>query len=133
MPALLPGQIRWAELDPTRGHEQAGRRPVLILTDAVSNARSNMAVILPVTGSRPGIGYPYALPIRSVAMPRRSWALPRQIRAVSDERIQGLIGRVSNDEMKAVVGALWRHILPPGSDIAVADYPGLAPAGPAAV
>jgi hypothetical protein len=36
---LLRGDIVWADLDPARGSEQAGRRPVLILSEDVFNAR----------------------------------------------------------------------------------------------
>ena len=125
MPVLLRGQIYWADLNPAIGHEQAGRRPVLILTESVSNADSDMAIVVPVTGARQRVGFPYAVRLRSVAKLRRSWALPRQIRAVSGERFDDLIGRVSNREMRAVARAVLRHILPPDGATVVADYPEL--------
>ena len=125
MPLLLRGQIYVADLDPVRGHEQAGVRPVLVLSGSASNASSNMAIILPMTGSRPRVRFPYAMRIQSVAMPRPSWVLPRQIRAVSDERMQAYVGRVSNAELKRVVLAVLRHILPPANDIVIGDYPDL--------
>ena len=42
MARILRGEIRWADLDPTRGHEQAGQRPVLILSHDVFNDRSGI-------------------------------------------------------------------------------------------
>lgn len=51
MPAVLIGQIRWADLNPVQGHEQAGRRPVLVISSSASNARSQLAIILPITSS----------------------------------------------------------------------------------
>ncbi len=125
MPGLLRGEIYWADLDPVLGHEQAGRRPILILTEALSNTRSHLAVALPITASRQRIGFPYAVRLRSVETRRPSWVLPRQIRAVSDERILTYMGMVSNNELKGVVMAVLAHLLPRGSDVALGDYAGL--------
>lgn len=125
MPPLLRGQIYMADLNPVRGHEQAGVRPVLILSGSLSNASSNMAIILPMTGARQRLKFPYAMRLRSVTMRRPSWVLPRQIRAVSDERMREYVGRVSNAELKSIVLAALRHILPPGSDVAIGNYTGL--------
>ena len=44
MAQILRGDIYWAELDPTKGHEQAGQRPVLILSNEVFNQRSGTPV-----------------------------------------------------------------------------------------
>ena len=123
MPELLRGEIYWADLDPVLGHEQAGRRPILILTEAQSNTRSHLAVALPITASRQRIGFPYAVRLRSVETRRPSWVLPRQIRAVSDERILTYMGMVSNNELKGVVMAVLAHLLPRGSDIAIGRLP----------
>ena len=125
MPAVLRGEIYMADLDPVRGHEQAGRRPVLILTSGQSNDRSRLAVVLPITGSAPKVESPYAVPLQSAEMTVESWILPRQIRTISEERLLGLMGRISNEEMKEVVAALLRHLLPQDSSVAVGDYPGL--------
>jgi len=46
---LKRGDIVWATLGPTIGHEQGGRRPVLILSPEVYNTRTKLAVICPVT------------------------------------------------------------------------------------
>lgn len=46
---LNRGDIVWATLGPTRGHEQDGRRPVLILSPEVYNTRTKLAVICPIT------------------------------------------------------------------------------------
>ena len=114
-----------ADLDPVRGHEQAGRRPVLVLTSGQSNGRSRLAIVLPITGSRPEVESPYAVPLQSIEMPTESWILTRQIRTISEERILGLMGRISNEEMQKVVIALLTHLLPPLNSVAIGDYPGL--------
>jgi mRNA-degrading endonuclease toxin of MazEF toxin-antitoxin module len=38
MAKILRGDIRWADLDPTRGHEQAGKRPELIIRQDIAQA-----------------------------------------------------------------------------------------------
>ncbi len=43
MARILRGDIRWATLDPARGQEQAGLRPVLVLSQDVFNERSGTA------------------------------------------------------------------------------------------
>ena len=50
MARLLRGEIRWAELSPVRGHEQAGLRPVLILSQDVFNERSGTVLVLARSG-----------------------------------------------------------------------------------
>ena len=122
MPAVLRGQIRWADLDPVQGHEQAGRRPVLVISSFVSNDRTRLAIILPITSAQPRVGYPYAVPIASVRMPKPSWILTRQIRTVAASRMGDLIGRVSNDEMQRISEAVLHHILPPGSQVTIGVF-----------
>ena len=51
MAGILRGEIRWADLDPTRGHEQAGQRPVLILSADVFNERSGTVIAVALTAS----------------------------------------------------------------------------------
>jgi len=43
------GEIWWRSLDPIAGHEQAGRRPCLVLTDRSFNEASRLAIIAPLT------------------------------------------------------------------------------------
>ena len=51
MAQILRGEIRWAELNPTRGHEQAGHRPVLILSQDIFNKRSGTVIAMALTDS----------------------------------------------------------------------------------
>jgi mRNA interferase MazF len=51
------GDLVWLTLDPTRGHEQTGRRPALVLTPRAYNARTKLAVCCPVTAQIKG--YPF--------------------------------------------------------------------------
>ncbi|HXV82531.1 MAG TPA: type II toxin-antitoxin system PemK/MazF family toxin, partial [Candidatus Binatia bacterium] len=49
MARILRGEIRWADLNPVRGREQAGQRPVLILSQDVFNERSGTVIAVALT------------------------------------------------------------------------------------
>ena len=50
-PAYLPsaGDLIWTDFDPTRGREQAGRRPALVISDAAFSAYTGLAIACPIT------------------------------------------------------------------------------------
>jgi mRNA interferase MazF len=56
------GDVVRISLDPTRGHEQAGSRPVLVLSPAEYNRRSGLALICPITNQAKGYPYEVAIP-----------------------------------------------------------------------
>ena len=49
MARILRGEICWADLDPTKGREQAGQRPVLILSQDIFNDRSGTVIAVALT------------------------------------------------------------------------------------
>ena len=58
---LRRGDIVWATLGPTMGHEQDGRRPVLILSPEIYNTRTKLAVICPITSRSKGFPFEVAI------------------------------------------------------------------------
>jgi mRNA interferase MazF len=96
---ILRGEIRWADLNPVRGHEQAGQRPVLILSHDVFNERSGTVIAMALTSQEPRAGYPLTLELTSAQLPKRSWVKTSQIRTLSTERIGKRLGRVSDEEL----------------------------------
>ena len=106
MARVLRGEIRWADLNPVRGHEQAGERPVLILSHDVFNERSGTVIAVALTSQEPRAGYPLTLAITSTKLPKRSWVKTSQIRTLSTERIGRRLGRVSDKELALVVDGL---------------------------
>lgn len=106
MARILRGDILWADLDPARGREQAGRRPVLVLSQDVFNERSETVIAVAVTSRAPSAGFPLTLEIRSAHLPKRSWVKISQIRVLSIERLGDHIGRLSPEELEMVVGGL---------------------------
>lgn len=110
MARILRGEVRWADLNPGRGHEQAGARPVLVLSHDVFNERSGTVIAVALTSQEPRAGFPLTLELRTPKLPRRSWVKTSQIRTLSTERIGRRLGRVAEEELAAVVEGLFELI-----------------------
>jgi mRNA interferase MazF len=106
MASVLRGEIRWADLNPTRGHEQSGRRPVIVISHDVFNERSGTIIAVAVTSQPQPAGFPLSLEIKTGGLPKRSWARISQIRTLSIERIGLRVGRVSHEELTQIIEGL---------------------------
>lgn len=106
MARVLRGEVYWADLDPTRGREQAGQRPVLVLSHDVFNERSGTVIALAVTSQEPRAGFPLVVELRSARLPKRSWVKVSQIRTLSTERLGKRLGRVAPEELARIVEGL---------------------------
>jgi mRNA interferase MazF len=106
MAAILRGEIRWADLNPTRGREQSGLRPVLILSHDIFNDRSGTVIAVALTSQPQKAGFPLTLELKAKNLPKQSWVKISQIRTLSVERIGKLIGRASAEELVQVIEGL---------------------------
>ena len=106
MARILRGEIRWADLDPTLGNEQSGRRPVLVLSADVFNQRSGTVIAVALTSQTPRAGFPLTLELDSAKLPKPSWVKISQIRTLSTERIGAKIGTASAEEVAQVMEGL---------------------------
>ncbi len=106
MARILRGDIAWADLNPVRGREQAGRRPVVVISEDVFNARSGTVIALAITSQPQRAGFPLTLELTGSKLPLRSWVKISQIRTLSVERIGKKLGRVSPEEMDQLVEGL---------------------------
>ncbi len=98
--------MRWADLAPTRGREQSGRRPVLVISQDVFNARSGTVIALAITSQPQKAGFPLTLELASTKLPKRSWVKIGQIRTLSVERIGRKLGTVAPEELVASLEGL---------------------------
>src|SRR5215213_7900148 len=103
MPKVLRGEIRWAELDPTRGSEQAGRRPVLVLSHDVFNERSGTVIAVALTSQEPRAGFPLTLESTASGLPKRSWVKISQVRTLATERLGQRLARATEEELARVI------------------------------
>ena len=106
MARILRGEIRWADLDPARGSEQAGQRPVLILSHDVFNERSGTVIAVTLTSQPPKAGFPLTLESSATGLPKRSWVKISQIRTLASERIGRRLARASDEEVARVLEGL---------------------------
>jgi mRNA interferase MazF len=106
MARILRGEIRWAHLNPVRGREQAGQRPVLILSQDVFNDRSGTVIAVALTSQSQRAGFPLTLELRARGLPKKSWVKISQIRTLAVERIGKVLGRASPEELSQVIEGL---------------------------
>lgn len=106
MARILRGEIRWADLEPTRGSEQTGQRPVLVLSEDVFNDRSGTVIAVALTSQEPRAGFPLALESAASGLPKKSWIKISQIRTLSTERIGRRLARSSDAEVTRVIEGL---------------------------
>jgi mRNA interferase MazF len=106
MARILRGDVRWADLNPTVGHEQAGTRPVLVLSQDVFNTRSGTVIAMAITSQSPRAGFPLTLEMPQPGMPKKSWVKISQVRTLSTKRIGNKLTRVSPEFLDLVVEGL---------------------------
>src|SRR5215467_1906858 len=106
MARILRGDVLWAELDPTKGNEQTGRRPVLVLSEDVFNERSGTVIAVAITSQEPRARYPLTLELTAPKMPKRSWVKISQIRTLSVLRLGKRICRAKAEDVMQVIEGL---------------------------
>ena len=106
MADILRGEIWWANLNPTRGHEQSGTRPVLIISQNVFNRHSGTVIALALTSQAPITEFPLTFLIESASLPKQSWVKISQIRTLSIDRLGGRISQISPEELAMIVSGL---------------------------
>lgn len=105
MARILRGDIVWAELDPARGSEQAGHRPVLVLSHDVFNERSGTVIAVAITSESPRARFPLTVDL-GPGLPKPSWAKVSQVRTLSTDRLGKKLGAASPEKLLRVVEGL---------------------------
>ena len=106
MANILRGEIYWADLNPVRGREQAGNRPVLILSNDLFNRRSGTVIAMAITSQPQRVGFPLSLELPDSCLPRPSWVKISQVRTISTDRLGKRIGNVDDMELVQIVDGL---------------------------
>ncbi|MGQ0764200.1 MAG: type II toxin-antitoxin system PemK/MazF family toxin [Gemmatimonadota bacterium] len=106
MAGILRGEIRWADPSPTRGSEQAGQRPVLVLSHDIFNERSGTVIAVALSSQPQRAGFPLTLELVAPRLPKRFWVKISQIRTLASERLRKRLGRASPEELTEVLEGL---------------------------
>jgi mRNA interferase MazF len=90
------GEIWLANLDPTHGSEQAGKRPVLVIQNDLLNRYTSTIVAIPLTTNTRRAALPMCLQIAKGegGLDNDSVALCHQIRVLDKGRLEKKLGRV---------------------------------------
>ena len=103
MREMRRGEIWFGELDSTRGHEQSGRRPVLIISDAPLNrSRAGLVVIVPLTTKFKRIPSHVRILPPEGGVTQESYIKCEEMRSVTKERLEYYMGEVTPDTMAEV-------------------------------
>jgi mRNA interferase MazF len=102
---ILRGDIWTADLDPVRGSEQGGVRPVLIIQNDKGNKYSPTVIAAAITGRKKKT-LPTHVAIGAECLPVRSAALLEQLRTLDKSRLLRYMGRISAGQMKLVERAI---------------------------
>ena len=110
MARILRGDIVWADLNPVKGHEQAGQRPVLILSHDIFNERSGTVIAVALTSQPQRAAFPLTFELAAEGLPKKSWIKISQIRTLSVERLGTRIGQATPEDLRQVLEGLLEII-----------------------
>jgi len=101
------GDVVWLEFDPQAGHEQARRRPALVLSPLDYNRRVGLALVCPITSQVKG--YPFEVAVPAGAPELHGVILADQVKSLDwHARRAALLGRVPDSTVGEVVGLIGR-------------------------
>lgn len=106
--------IFWADLNPVAGSEQAGKRPVLVVSEEVVNQALPIVGIIPFTTYRSGRTiYPteILLPQQDTQLNLPSIAMAHQLRTISKHRLMEIAGSIQSEEIRSAIKNAMRIFL----------------------
>jgi mRNA interferase MazF len=100
---ITRGEIWLADLNPSRGHEQAGKRPCLIISVNMFNqGAAGLVVVLPITSKEKGIPFHVEIAPNDGGLKVKSLIKCEDVRSISVERLDKCWGTVSPEILTAV-------------------------------
>ncbi|EYE87237.1 hypothetical protein Q428_14365 [Fervidicella metallireducens AeB] len=106
--------IFWADLNPVKGSEQAGIRPVLVVSEEAVNQALPIVTVLCITSLKPGRKiYPIEVMLtpEDSHLPQSSIVMAHQVRSISKDRLTGKCGYIDNDVCKEKIKNVIRLYL----------------------
>lgn len=102
------GDIWFADLNPTKGSEQAGKRPAVIVSGDALNDALPIVIVVPITSKIKS--YPTCVLLqanKTNGLPKDSEAVPFQIRAIAKKRLTKRIGHLTETELREIIKGLF--------------------------
>jgi mRNA interferase MazF len=106
--SIKRGDLFWVDLNPVKGSEQAGRRPVLVIQNDVGNEVASTVIVAPLTTKNFTKQYPInvSIPERTAGLKEDSTVLLSQIRTIDKSCLGPKIGRLPPSYLKQVDRAI---------------------------
>ncbi len=119
MISIKRGEIHLAALDPALGREIAKTRPVVVISNDISNQYSGTITILPITSQKLAKIYPFEVKLKkgTANLPKASKVKTDQIRSIDKRRIVKRIGVLDAESMVSIESALKIHL-----DLSIEGY-----------
>ena len=105
---MRQGDIWLADLNPTEGSEQKGRRPVVVISGNTLNSALPIAIVVPLSSKLKG--YPTSVrlrPTKTNGLKTEADVLPFQVRTLATTRFKKLIGNVTANELREIIKGLF--------------------------
>jgi len=97
------GEVWYVDLEPVRGHEQGGRRPVLVISsDAYNRGPAELLLVIPVTSKQRGVLYHVSLDPPEGGLTNPSDVLCDAIRSISRQRVGRRLGVISPEKLAVI-------------------------------
>lgn len=106
--------IFWADLNPTKGSEQSGFRPVLVISSEEANQVLPVVTIMSITSykkERKVYSIEALLESSKTGLPKDSIAMAHQIRTISKERLEEKCGEIKSESVKHTINNAIRKYL----------------------
>jgi mRNA interferase MazF len=97
-------------LNPVRGRQQAGPRPVLTLSHDLFNRKSETVIAMAIISQPQKAGFPSTLELPTEMLPKPSWVKISQIRTISVDRLGKRITALDADALDQLIGGLLELI-----------------------
>ncbi|MBE3591724.1 MAG: type II toxin-antitoxin system PemK/MazF family toxin [Thermoanaerobacter sp.] len=95
------GEIWLVNLNPTRGHEQSGIRPAVVISvDEFNSCPADLVVVVPVTSKNKNIPLHVEIQPHNSELAKVSFAKPEDIRSISKERLVKRVGEMPKEKLQ---------------------------------
>ncbi len=104
---MKQGEIWFTNLNPSKGSEQAGLRPVVIISGNLLNQHLNVVIVVPLNSKiKKYKGNPVLIPTKTNGLKVESEMLVFHIRSVSKDRMVNKVGNIELNELERSIKTL---------------------------
>ena len=99
----MRGEVWLTDFNPSRGHEQSGRRPALVVSvDLFNHGPAGLVIVVPITSKAKAVPFHVVVEPPEAGLTQTSYVKCEDVRSVSRERLLDRWGEVSEATMNAV-------------------------------